>query len=782
MILSFDLETENHRHNKRLASPFDKRNYIAAIGWSVNGGKPQGKYYNKWHRDNVLPEIMDTMGEGDILNGFNIKFDLLWVWKEPRLQAALKRGMQIYCGQYAEYLLGGMQQEYQMVSMNEIAESYGGGAKIDAVKDMWEAGYLTSQVPEDLLMEYLLGNGKDIVGDIHNTWLILVGQINRMNKEHPKTFKQMFKHRMDGLLATTEMEYNGIFIDEPVAELERERLAAELEIAEAELVEFIPQLPPELIFNWGSATHKSALIFGGTVKYEKWLQHQDENGNLLYAKKDVSWPLFTYCGTQREIDPDDCKLAGSLYILEVPKEVFHAGSNKPVPGAFCHKDKWYIKQDTYVSGKLKGQPKFKKVKVSDLARPKGARKDHYFTFSGYTKPLPQWKLDSTDAYDKPLYSTGGDVIDKLADRNLPFTNALVKRTAMSKDLGTYYWTLDKSGERKGMLTLVEDGIIHHKLNHTSTVTTRLSSSDPNMQNIPRGNTSNVKKMMASRFGEDGLLAEIDYSQLEVVIQGVLTQDKQLCQDLRDRIDFHCKRLAVKINEPYEDVLRKCKVEELPDYVKMRTGAKEFSFQRAYGAGVEAVVESTGMSKQDVEALIAAEAKLYPGIAEFDKKLEQIIAMNRVPTSRKIFLEGVAFTQGQSHWDSPTGTRYTWREGITPGFMHERGKYTGFSPTERKNYPVQGFGGEVVQTQLGKVFRYFLQNDMFNGDVLLVNTVHDCVILDGKKGIIEKVTKEVQTILESIPEVFNKAFNLNIDVPFPCEAEVGSNLFTMHGLH
>jgi len=245
MILSFDLETENHRHNKRLASPFDKRNYIVAVGWSINGGEKQGKYYNKWHRDNVLPEIMDQMGEGDILNGFNIKFDLLWVWKEPRLQAALKRGMQIYCGQYAEYLLGGMQQEYQMISMNEIAESYGGGAKVDAVKDMWEAGYLTSQVPEDLLMEYLLGNGKDIVGDIHNTWLILVGQINRMNREHPKAFKQMFKHRMDGLLATTEMEYNGIFIDEPVAELERERLAAELEIAEAELVEFIPPLPPE---------------------------------------------------------------------------------------------------------------------------------------------------------------------------------------------------------------------------------------------------------------------------------------------------------------------------------------------------------------------------------------------------------------------------------------------------------------------------------------------------------------------------------------------------------
>jgi len=164
-------------------------------------------------------------------------------------------------------------------------------------------------------------------------------------------------------------------------------------------------------------------------------------------------------------------------------------------------------------------------------------------------------------------------------------------------------------------------------------------------------------------------------------------------------------------------------------------------------------------------------------------LEQCIQHNRIPTSNNLFIEGIAFKQGESHWDSPTGTRYIWREGITPQFMHQHGKYTGFSPTERKNYPVQGFGGEIVQAMLGKLWRYMLENDNFGGDVLLVNTVHDCVWLDGVEDKIEAVAKKAQEILESVPVVFNKAFtDINIEVPFPCETEIGSDMFNMTVAH
>ena len=743
-VLTFDLETENNKYNKRLASPFDPRNYIVQIGWSINGGKCHEKYYTAWHREKVLPSLKDI----DVINGFNIKFDLLWVWTEEELTAFFKKGGTIYCGQYAEYLLEGMNPDSHMAAMNDIAENYGGGCKIDAVKEMWQAGVLTSQIPRDLLTDYLIGDGKDIVGDVQNTWLIYVGQIQRMLADHPEEFRTMVKFRMDGLLATTEMEYNGMFVDKVQGEKDRTKLAARLVTAKEELETFIPELPPELEFNWGSPTHKSCLIFGGVVRYKKWLQHTDDNGNGLFAKKETPWPMFTLNGDTRPVDPKFCKLAGDLYVFEVPPKTKNAFkyTNKK------EEEVWYLPQNTYLSGKKAGEAKFKQMEEFDYDKPKGAKQWHYFKFDGYTQPSGAWRGESTDAYDNPLYSVAADVIEKLSERGLPFTDALAAHTSIAKDLTTYYWSEDKKGNRKGMLTLVQDdGIIHHKLNHTSTVTSRMSSSDPNLQVLPRKdeddeNKSTVKKLFISRWGNDGEMAEIDYSQLEVVIQAVLSGDKQMIEDLNNKIDFHCKRLAIKEGKTYEEVIELCKVLKLVEWITKRTGSKVFSFQRAYGAGVDAVAKSTGMSKDEVESLIKAE----------------------------------------DHWDSPTGTRYTWREGVTPEFMHKHGKYVGFSPPERKNYPVQGFGGEVVQTMLGKVFRHFIANDRFNGDVVMVNTVHDCMLLDGKKegNKLRIVAKQVQGILEDVPETFNKAYpnTLNITVPFPCETEVGNDLYTMDELH
>ncbi len=768
-ILTFDLETENHTLNKRKASPFDPRNYIVEAGWNINGGEVQSVRFEENHRTEIMVDVLDSLEAGDMINGFNIKFDLLWIWWQPSLQRALKRGVTIYCGQYAEYLLGGHTTEVQMVAMNDVAEKYGGGCKIDAVKEMWEEGYLTSQIPADLLHDYLCGDGKDIIGDVHNTWLIMCGQIKRMKEEHPKEFRRMFKFRMDGLLATCEMEYNGIKIDRERGEELRTKQYNALLAANKELEQFIPELPPELVFNWNSNTHKSCLIFGGVVKYMKWLPHTDENGNIIYAKKKVEYPVFN----GQAVPPSLCIKAGAYYVREVPEGQ-----------GFEHKGKWYQTQDRFKGGKRAGEGKTKQVSVQDKDKPKGAQQPHYFKFDGYVKPNPKWQGEQTDAYDQPLYSTSAEVIEALSKRGVPFTNALAESTKIAKDLGTYYWQEDKKGNRKGMLTLLgDDDIIHHSIHHVSTVTSRLSSREPNMQNIPRGNTSEVKQMFTSRF-ENGKVAEIDYSQLEVVIQGVLSGDPQLCQDLRDRIDFHCKRLAAKLGEPYEEVKHKAKVLEIEEYVVGRTNAKSFSFQRAYGAGAATISEDTGMPRSEVDALIEAEEKLYPMVVEFDKQLEKNINATRIPTANKLFINGVAFTQGEGHWDSPTGTRYIWREGSTPEFMHKHGKYTGFSPTERKNYPVQGFGGEVVQTMLGVLFRHMLEQDRYGGRVLLVNTVHDCVWLDGEEELTKEVALKTQEILESVPEVFNGAYpdTLNITVPFPCETEIGDNMFDMKVVH
>ena len=105
-----------------------------------------------------------------------------------------------------------------------------------------------------------------------------------------------------------------------------------------------------------------------------------------------------------------------------------------------------------------------------------------------------------------------------------------------------------------------------------------------MQNIPRGDKSKVKSASLVGLVREGNVGESDFSQLEVVIQGLASLDTQLIHDINSKVDFHCKRAAKKVGEEYEDVLHKAKKLKLPYYVELRQGCKEFSFQRSYGAG------------------------------------------------------------------------------------------------------------------------------------------------------------------------------------------------------
>ncbi|MDR5647955.1 DNA polymerase, partial [Burkholderia cenocepacia] len=203
----------------------------------------------------------------------------------------------------------------------------------------------------------------------------------------------------------------------------------------------------------------------------------------------------------------------------------------------------------FASGKNAGEIKTKKVKVPDIARgPKTAMRDFFYKFPGYTTPDEIW-ASSTPG----LYSVSSDVIEALGNRDIPFLKTLANVAKLGKDLGTYYITTDeKTGEQKGMLTLVGgDSIIHHGINHTSTVTARFSSSNPNLQNVPKEGKSEVKTVFISRYGEDGQIVQSDFTSLEVFVQAILTGCKQLIEDLRAGLDMHCVRVSQKEGISYE---------------------------------------------------------------------------------------------------------------------------------------------------------------------------------------------------------------------------------------
>ncbi len=739
----FDLETENHTTFRRFCNPFDPVNWVVARGWKKQGDKQCSWTYHP-KPDGSSLDIPDDV---TLLVGHNIKFDLMFEWGTPQMKAFFKRGGRIWDTQYVEYLLEAMQQEYHMNSMDQIVEKYDGRLKINAVKELWEQGYLTSEIDRDLLIDYLVGTEDEQrnSGDIGNTERIFLGQIKRAKEKNMLT---MIAARMDGLCCTTEMEYNGLKID--VQEAKRRMLILEQDLKDCnkELEQYIPELPEGLEFNWNSGVHVSALIFGGTMKYSVKAPYKDDTGEWARKLEKQQWPLFNGV----PVSPDDA----------------------------MHLDN----QDMFTSGKRKGEYKFRAVEVPGELKQK--LQTFFFSLPGYTAPMPKWETALKDAAGNPVYQTGADIIAELGNRDIPFLKTLSRRAELVKELGTYYVQYDPGKKSYvGMLTCVDnrDHIIHHNLNHTTTVTSRLSGSNPNAQNIPRDDKSEVKKMFRSRF-ESGKMLEADYSQLEVVVQGLLSMDENLCADIRNKVDFHCKRVAYKHGITYEEAVARCKDEHHPEHKfwkSERTKAKVFSFQRAYGAGAALIAESTGMTIDEVKKLIEAEEEMYPGVMVFNKLVEDAIYESAVPF-KHVFPHGGFKVYRRGYWQAPTGTLYSWRSYDATKYQQREGKTDTFKPTEIKNYPVQGTGGEIVQIILGKLWRHFVAHDNYNNMALLCNTVHDCVWIDVHTDVLDAVAKDTKRIMESVPEVLTDLYGMDVPVPFPVEIEVGDNLYTKQVVH
>ncbi|ESL09933.1 mitochondrial DNA polymerase I protein D [Trypanosoma rangeli SC58] len=356
---------------------------------------------------------------------------------------------------------------------------------------------------------------------------------------------------------------------------------------------------------------------------------------------------------------------------------------------------------------------------------------------------------------------------------------ILELRAMEKLIGTYYENTD---DGTGMVSLVHsvDSCIHHELIHNKTNTGRLASANPNCQNIPKEDKSPLREMFVSRYGENGMCIEADYSQLEVVALAVLANDYQMLEDLRSNVDFHCKRVAMmRPDLPYTEVLLRAKKNKEPEFVKLRQQAKIFSFQRQYGAGVKMISQSTGLTQDQVRHLIEKERETYHGVDAFNSMVA--LSANNFDASIQ---DGSRNVRGHQFFKGVfpviTGSRYVFTESDVPeGIMRDKAlsaKSTSFSPTHLKNYPVQGFAGEIVQIMLGVLWRHFLTTNNYNGLAVLINTVHDCVWIDCHADVFLQVAEDVERIMSSVREVLNSLYpEMNITVDFPCDVVAGENM-------
>lgn len=750
-----DLETTIKFSYKRKANPFDPENWIVMAG-ALEAEQEWGKAYYYLNREESHKHgwFRSLLKRTKLLVGFNFKFDIHHLIQCPENYEAwmdwVANGGQVWDCQLAEYLLNGMGAQDQYLSLDEVAPRYGGNLKVDEVKLLWEDGVDTPDIDRDLLERYLVGEPETgDQGDLGNTRLIFQGQLKRARKNGQ--LKSILLN-MGSLVYTIEAEHQGMAVDYELGY----KLAAEREVELAKLTEELAKYVPDDLpfeFNWGSRNHLSALIFGGQVKYVAKAPILDDDGNLTYYQKEETRLV--------------CRDSGGEECLLSEEEWDQYG---PESG---------MELVRFASGKKKGEPKTKKVKVPDLERgPKERNEDFYYQFPGFTKPRKEWETKTPG-----VYSTAADTIEALGNRGIPFLDTLSDHSAVSKDLKTYFITTDeKTGEKKGMLTLVDNGVIHHSLNHVNTVTGRFSSSNPNLQNLSGKGKSKVKSLFVSRY-PNGKVIQSDFTSLEIYIQAVLTGCRQLIDDLKAGLDMHCLRVSQKERIPYEEAVLKCKgndtVDALPEWEKKRKGAKEFSFQRAYGAGIAKIAETTGMAEEDVQALADAEAERYPEIELYFQRITEAIEQSTKLTGVKVphpDFPAKIVELGRGFHRTPDGKLYSWRQNPAPKYIVERsGKWASYSPPEVKNYEVQGGGAEWAKAAMWLAVRAYYSLQNFDGQAVLVNQVHDACYADAAEEVAPKAAALLHVAMEHASPFIESYFNWPQPVYVPSDTTWGASM-------
>lgn len=376
----------------------------------------------------------------------------------------------------------------------------------------------------------------------------------------------------------------------------------------------------------------------------------------------------------------------------------------------------------------------------------------------------------------------------MSNKASSFFKAYSEMTLREKDLGFYEKKeFNKDGSLRkttGMLQYVipmqEDGsgIIHHRLNHCSTTTGRLSASSPNLQQLPR--ESKVKQILRSRYGDDGMVAQADYSAMEVVMGCVITGDKKLLSLLEAGTDMHCYRLAFQEGKTYEEVYDLCHNPDAPEHKewkKKRTAVKTYSFASQYGASAKGLAFASGGSVEDAQRFLDNEAKLFPeSIAYRDVIAAEV---NRTallePIRREQADDGSWRIYREGYFTAPCGTRYRFRQ---KPMWREGKQVMDFKPTEMANYPFQGSGSLLMLIAMGMIMRAGIADNWMQGKWCLLTTTHDSVYTDcADEETAHKVGQLIKRCMEGARDrmlALWPEFGILRDVQFPAEASLGKS--------
>ena len=322
-------------------------------------------------------------------------------------------------------------------------------------------------------------------------------------------------------------------------------------------------------------------------------------------------------------------------------------------------------------------------------------------------------------------STAEEVLAKLAEDDFPLPKVLMQYRSMSKLKSTY---TDRLPEQINPRT----GRIHTSYHQAVAATGRLSSSDPNLQNIPVRTAEGRRIRQAFVAPKGYKLLAADYSQIELRIMAHLSKDEGLLNAFRDNLDVHTATAAevfkVELGEVTSD---------------QRRSAKAINFGLIYGMGAQKLGKDIGVDTKTAKAYIDVYFARYPGVREYmERTRAQASDQGYVETlfGRRLYLPDI-------HSNKPQERAGAERTAI--------------------NAPMQGTAADIIKKAMVKVDNWLTESGL---DAKVILQVHDELVVEVREDLVAEVSEKIREHMSGAAK---------LDVPLLVEVGLGNNWDEAH---
>jgi len=675
MRLVLDVEnTVTKRGGKKHLDPFEPTNSLVQVGFK-NVDIPTERYMLTFDHN----EYKDTSGanyklvqqaldETTLLIMHNAQYDLMWLWA-----SGFTYDGAIWDTMLAAYILVRGQKFPLSLEQCAIREHLP-FQKDDTLKTYFKKGYNTDEIPLNELTYYL-------GCDLDTTCALYEHQLKSYSLDESIGMVTVRDLTFKVCQTLARMYMSGFKVDRDALVKVRTEFENEKAILEDRLHDQVKLLMGDTPVNLNSPEQMSQVIFSRKVNNKK------------------EWAdLFEYTRTP------------ALY-----KDAVEANS------------KLLRRTTAYTCKVCSGEGKTYKTKKdgSRFAKPnrcvgcdtRGYQLKELNQLAGLGLVAPSKKWVSANGFSTSKQNL--DVLIATAKNNnmsgaIHFLTDLKRLSAISSYLSSFVEGID--------VFTKPDNFLHVSLTQHVTSTGRFSGRNPNMQNMPRGNTFPVKRVFISRW-DGGQILEADFAQLEFRVAAFLSQDPVAIAEINTGFDVHSytAKVITDAGQPTS-----------------RQEGKQHTFAPLFGA------TGYGRSKAE-EAYYIQFIQKYEGIAKWHQELaEEALRFEKITT--------------------PSGRQYAFPNVV----RRNNGGVSSF--TMIKNYPVQGFStGDIVPLVLVE-----LEERLSKLQSCLVNTVHDSTVVDVHPEEVPYVKSIIDTLNEDLNDIIEEAYGVTMNVPLLLEAKIGPN--------